>query len=154
MGDFARKADGRRVFTAEFKRETVQRILSGEKRLAELSRELNISPTVIRHWKRRFDSGAATAVRADEDVVPASALREAQARIKDLERVSMPRCDDAAPTPRGEPPTGTRVSLRGATPGFGARPPRRALGCPPLIAALPPRSRARKSSLPRNGHQP
>lgn len=86
MGDFARKADGRRVFTAEFKRETVQRILSGEKTLAELSRDLDISPTVIRHWKRRFESGAATAVRADEDVVPASALREAQAKIRELER--------------------------------------------------------------------
>jgi len=86
MGDFPRKADGRRVFTAEFKRETVQRILSGEKTLAEMSRELDIAPTVIRHWKRRFESGAAAAVRADEDVVPASALREAQAKIRDLER--------------------------------------------------------------------
>ena len=86
MGDFARKADGRRIFTAEFKRETVQRILSGEKTLAEVSRELDISPTVIRHWKRRFESGAATAVRADEDVVPASELRAAQQRIKELER--------------------------------------------------------------------
>ncbi len=86
MGEFPRKADGRRVFSAEFKRETVQRILSGEKTLAELSRELDISPTVIRHWKRRFESGAATAVRVDEDVVPASALREAQAKIRELER--------------------------------------------------------------------
>ena len=76
MGDFPRKADGRRIFSEEFKRETVQRILSGEKTLAEVSRELDISPTVIRHWKRRFESGAATAVRADEDVVPASSLRE------------------------------------------------------------------------------
>jgi transposase len=86
MGDFARKSDGRRIFTAEFKRETVQRILSGEKTLAEVSRELDISPAVIRHWKRRFESGAATAVRADEDVVPASELREAQAKIRELER--------------------------------------------------------------------
>jgi transposase-like protein len=29
MGEFPRKADGRRVFSPEFKRETVQRILSG-----------------------------------------------------------------------------------------------------------------------------
>jgi transposase len=86
MGEFPRKADGRRVFTAEFKRETVQRILNGEKTLAELSRELDILPTVIRNWKRRYESGAATAVRADEDVVPASALREAQSKIRELER--------------------------------------------------------------------
>lgn len=86
MGDFPRKADGRRMFTPEFKRETVQRLLNGEKTLAELSRELDILPTVIRNWKRRYESGAATAVRADEDVVPASELREAQAKIRELER--------------------------------------------------------------------
>jgi transposase len=86
MGDFPRKADGRRVFSPEFKRETVQRVLNGEKTIAELTRELDISPTVIRNWKRRYESGAATAVRADEDVVPASALREAQAKIRELER--------------------------------------------------------------------
>lgn len=39
-------SDGRRVFTAEFERETVQRILGGEKTLAELSRDLDIFPTV------------------------------------------------------------------------------------------------------------
>jgi transposase-like protein len=44
MAEFARKADGRRVFTVDFKRETVGRIVSGEKTLAELSRELGISP--------------------------------------------------------------------------------------------------------------
>ncbi len=40
MGDFPRKADGRRIFSVEFKRETVDRITSGERTLAELSREL------------------------------------------------------------------------------------------------------------------
>jgi hypothetical protein len=35
MAEFARKADGRRVFTVNFKRETVARIVSGEKTLAE-----------------------------------------------------------------------------------------------------------------------
>jgi len=67
MGDFPRKADGRRVFSPEFKRETVHRILSGEKTIAELSREFDVSPTVIRHWKRWYESGAATAVKANED---------------------------------------------------------------------------------------
>jgi transposase len=78
MGDFPRKADGRRIFTAEFKRGVVQQIVKGEKTLAEVSRELDIQPTVIRQWKRRVESGAATAVAADEDVVPASLLRAAQ----------------------------------------------------------------------------
>ncbi len=47
MGNHPRKADGRRVFSAEFKRTTVQRILTGEKTVAELSRELDIVPSVI-----------------------------------------------------------------------------------------------------------
>lgn len=86
MGEFPRKADGRRVFSAEFKRETVQRVLNGEKTIAELSREFDVSPTVIRHWKRRYESGAATAVKANEDVVPASELQAAQTKIRELER--------------------------------------------------------------------
>lgn len=48
MAEFARKADGRRVFTVDFKRETVARIVPGEKTLAELSRELGIQPSVLR----------------------------------------------------------------------------------------------------------
>ncbi len=87
MGDHPRKADGRRVFSAEFKRTTVQRILTGEKTVAELSRELDIGPSVIRNWARRSEAGATTAVAANEDVVPASQLREAYARIRELERL-------------------------------------------------------------------
>ena len=48
--------------STEFKRTTGQRILNGEKTLAELSRELDISPSVIRTWKRFAESGATTAV--------------------------------------------------------------------------------------------
>ena len=87
MGTHPRKADGRRGFRAEFKRTTVQRILAGEKTVAELSRELDIGPSVIRTWARRSEAGAATAVAANEDVVPASQLREAYSRIRDLERL-------------------------------------------------------------------
>ena len=65
MGEHRRKADGRRVFSTEFKRTAVQRILTGEKTLAELSRELDISPSVIRNWKRFAEAGATTAAAAD-----------------------------------------------------------------------------------------
>src|SRR5262249_47944482 len=37
-------------------------------------------------WKRFAESGATTAVQASEDVVPASQLREAYAKIRELER--------------------------------------------------------------------
>ena len=87
MGNVPRKADGRRVFNVEFKRATVQRILTGEKTIAELSRELDVAPSVIRNWKRFAEAGATTAVQASEDVVPASHLREAYAKIRELERL-------------------------------------------------------------------
>ena len=63
----------------------VQQLGKGEKTLAEVSRELDIQPSVIRQWKRRMEAGASTAA-ANEEVVPASVLREAQQRIRELER--------------------------------------------------------------------
>jgi transposase len=86
MGEYPRKADGRRVFSPEFKRTTAQRVLTGERTLAELSRELDISPSVIRNWTRHSEAGATAAVAANEEVVPISQLREAYAKIRELER--------------------------------------------------------------------
>jgi transposase len=40
----------RGVFTVEFKRGVVQQLLKGEKTLAEVSRELDIQPSVVRQW--------------------------------------------------------------------------------------------------------
>jgi hypothetical protein len=53
-GQSSTEADGRRVSSAEFKRTTVQRLLTGEKTVA----------SVIRNWARRSEAGAATAVEA------------------------------------------------------------------------------------------
>jgi hypothetical protein len=39
---------------------------------------------VIRNWKRFAEAGATTAVQASEDIVPASHLREAYAKIREL----------------------------------------------------------------------
>jgi len=79
MAEFSWKADGRRIFTVDFKRETVGRIVSGEKTLAELSRELGISPSILRNWMRLVERGGTTAVAAGEDVVPARRVRRARA---------------------------------------------------------------------------
>jgi hypothetical protein len=48
---------------------------------------LDIQPSVIREWKRRVEAGVTMAVATNEDVAPASALREAQQRIRELERL-------------------------------------------------------------------
>ena len=86
MEKHRRAADGRRLFTAEFKREQLARLGRQQRTLAELSRDLTISPSVVRRWHRLSTAGSTAAVGANEDVVPASELRLALARIKDLER--------------------------------------------------------------------
>jgi transposase len=86
MEHVTRGSNGRRVYTAEFKREQVSRVLRGEATLAEVSRELGISRSLLQRWKQLVARGAETAVAANEDVVPASELRAAQQRIRELER--------------------------------------------------------------------
>ena len=86
METHKRGADGRRLFTAQFKQEQLVRVGREELTLAELARELAISPSVVRRWQQLSTNGSAAAVRADEEVVPASELRTAQQRIKELER--------------------------------------------------------------------
>jgi transposase len=81
-----RGADGRRLFTAEFKQEQIARVARQELTLAELSRELAVSPSVVRRWQALRERGGRMAIAANEDVVPASELRAAQQRIKELER--------------------------------------------------------------------
>ena len=86
METHRRGSDGRRYFTAEFKQAQLTRVAREELTFAELSRELAVSPSVLRRWHRLSTNGSAAAVGADEEVVPASALRVAQQRIKELER--------------------------------------------------------------------
>ena len=75
-----------RRYSAEFKREQVERVLRGEVTAAELSRELGIARSQIQRWKYLLTKGGETAVASDDDVVPARELRAAQQRIRELER--------------------------------------------------------------------
>ena len=81
-----RKADGRRIFSPQFKQEQVARLNRQEVTPAELARELAVSPQLLRQWQRLSTAGSTAAVTANEAVVPVSELRAAQARIKELER--------------------------------------------------------------------
>src|ERR1019366_5361380 len=89
MVEFPRKADGRRVFSVAFKREAVARITSGEKTLAELSRELGISPSVLRNWLRLVERGGTTAMAAAGDV--ASLAQNVDVAPSLLELAGLPR---------------------------------------------------------------
>jgi transposase-like protein len=52
MANIARKSDGRRIFTDEFKRQQIGRVWRGELTLAELSRKLGIARSLLQRWKR------------------------------------------------------------------------------------------------------
>lgn len=87
MESVAKGSDGRRLFTAEFKRAQIDRILKGEITASELSRELGVARSLIQRWKHLATKGAEAAVGSNGDVVPVADLRAAQARIKELERL-------------------------------------------------------------------
>ena len=87
MEPMARKSDGRRMFTPEFKRQQIERVLRGEVTIAELSRELQISRNLLARWKSLMTQAAETAVESNEDVVPASELKAAQQLIRELQRL-------------------------------------------------------------------
>jgi transposase len=87
MARIARKSDGRRIFTAEFKREQIGRVLRGELTLAELSRKLGIARGLLQRWKRLVTQGAEVAAVARRGWAPATELQAAEAHIRELERV-------------------------------------------------------------------
>jgi transposase-like protein len=58
MPRIARKSDGRRIFSAEFKREQVGRLWRRELTVAELSRKLRIAPSLLQRWKRLLPQAA------------------------------------------------------------------------------------------------
>ena len=72
METHRRGSDGRRIFTTAFKQEQVGRVVRQEVTVAELARELAVSPSVVRRWHHLSANGSSAAVSADEDVVPAS----------------------------------------------------------------------------------
>jgi transposase len=87
MTRFARKSDGRRIFSAEFKREQIGRVLRGELTMAKLSRKLGIARGLLQRWKRLMTHAAGTEVAAHTVVLAATELQAAQAHIRELERL-------------------------------------------------------------------
>jgi transposase-like protein len=60
MAHIARKSDGRRIFTDEFKREQIGRVLRGDLTIAELSRKLGIARSLLQRWKRLMPGASTT----------------------------------------------------------------------------------------------
>jgi transposase len=81
-----------RKFTAAFKFEIVRQLQAGEKRLAQLCREHDLDPGMVRSWRTSVEKrGAAAFPRSDggepAPLGPPTTLAAAEARIGDLERL-------------------------------------------------------------------
>ena len=71
----------RRKFTAEFKSQVVLQLLSGERSMAELCREHQLTSQMVGTWKQQFLAAASQAFESE-------ATRNAdQERIAELERM-------------------------------------------------------------------
>lgn len=59
----------RREFSKEFKREAVRLAYESGRRLADVARELELRPDMIRRWRREFGGGTGRAGSAAEQEV-------------------------------------------------------------------------------------
>ena len=81
-----------RKYSAAFKFEVVRQLQSGEKRLAQLCREHDLDPGMVRDWRTRVERRGAEAFPRSqgEEPLPAAnpaTLAAAEARSGDLERL-------------------------------------------------------------------
>jgi len=86
MASIARKSDGRRIFTAEFKREQIGRVTRGELTVTELGRTLGIARSLLQRWKRLMPQGNEIAGAARGRVTLASELHAGE-YILELQRL-------------------------------------------------------------------
>ena len=77
----------RRRYTAEEKVRLVEETARPGMTVSYVARLHGVSPSLLFGWRRRMAEGGLEAVRADEDVVPASRARELEARVRELERL-------------------------------------------------------------------
>lgn len=86
MTKIARKSDGRRIFTDEFKREQLGHVWRGELTLAELGRKLGIARSLLQRWKRQLPRVAGTA-GAPAARAPAAGHPAADPYVRELQRL-------------------------------------------------------------------
>ena len=77
----------RRRYTAEKKVRLVEETMQPGMTVSAVARLHGVSPSPLFGWRRRMAEGGPEAVRADEDVVAVSRLRELEAKVRELERL-------------------------------------------------------------------
>jgi transposase len=77
----------RRRWTAEQKKAMVLETEQPGMSVSVVARKYEVQPNQLFRWRRLFHEGALTAVRAEEELVPSSEVRELKRRIRELERM-------------------------------------------------------------------
>jgi len=77
----------RRRYTAEEKVRLVEQTMQPGMTVSAVARLYGVVPSLLFQWRRRMSEGGQEAVRADEDVVPLSRVRELENRVRELERL-------------------------------------------------------------------
>jgi transposase len=75
----------RRRFSAEEKVRLVEETTRPGMTVSAVARLHGVSPSLLFGWRRRMAEGGLEAVRADDDVVAASRVRELEAKLRELE---------------------------------------------------------------------
>ncbi|GAA0572272.1 hypothetical protein GCM10009416_08630 [Craurococcus roseus] len=77
----------RRRYTAAEKVRLVEAAARPGMTVSAVARLRGVSPSLLFGWRRLMAEGGFEAVRADEDVVAASRVRELEAKVRELERL-------------------------------------------------------------------
>ncbi len=77
----------RRRFGPEEKRAMVEEAEQPGNSVSVVARKYSVNPNQLFRWRRLMREGALSAMGAEEEVVPASEVKDLKARIRELERL-------------------------------------------------------------------
>ncbi|SOT42221.1 IS2 insertion element repressor InsA; KpLE2 phage-like element [Burkholderia cenocepacia] len=77
----------RRRWTAEQKLAMVRESFEQGKSVSMVARQHGVNPNQLFHWRKLYQDGSLSAVKAGEEVVPASELADALKQIRELQRM-------------------------------------------------------------------
>ena len=77
----------RRRYTPEEKIRLLDEADKPGENIGTVARRHGVAPSVMFGWRRLRETGAMTAVKADEELVPISEMRAARSQIRELQRL-------------------------------------------------------------------
>ena len=80
----------RRRWSLKEKRAMVEEVEQPGNSVSAVARKYGVHPNQLFRWRRLVHEGALSAVKANEEVVPASEVKALRARIRELERQCHP----------------------------------------------------------------